>query len=49
MAVGPLLKDWRRRRGLSQVDFERVASAVGEGSIAATQVYQYLQGQLPSP
>jgi thioredoxin reductase (NADPH) len=28
---------------------KRVASAVGEGSIAATQMYQYLQGQLPSP
>jgi succinate dehydrogenase/fumarate reductase flavoprotein subunit len=28
---------------------KRVASAVGEGSIAGTQMYQYLQGQLPSP
>jgi thioredoxin reductase (NADPH) len=28
---------------------KRVASAVGEGSIAATQMYQYLQDQVPSP
>ncbi len=26
---------------------KRVASAVGEGSIAATQLYQYLQKQAP--